>query len=259
MHSSQSATPWRAAALAVCLATSACADLDSDDDGPAPELELDLALTIDNLDVRHGSLRIEATMLEGSADVSMWLGPACEAQEVGRGIATPAGFSWSLSVDDVGRAIPCGLVVKAHGMTEEGLRVVKTASIDVSVSLVPDGAEVVRLYTQETTGEETTLAFATPGRATRLHVGGSVIGAEVEEEETMTAEGLSVSTFAVSNADLARSVLHRSHVSVLGEHFLATVAVGPLTLDVAEPAVETVPSAPASAPVAEEGESYGDG
>ncbi|CAN5874545.1 hypothetical protein BH11MYX4_BH11MYX4_39130 [soil metagenome] len=260
MLSSQAPATWRAAALALCLATSACAAPEPDDD-PAPEFELDLALTVDNLDVRHGSLRIEATMLDGSADVSMWLGPACEAQEVGRGIATRAGFSWSLSVDDLGRAIRCGLVVRAHGMTDEGSRVVKTASLDVSVSLVADGAEAARLHTQETTGEETTLAFATPGRATRLHVGGSVIGAEPEEEETMTAEGLFVSTFAVSNADLARSVLHRRHVSVLGEHFLATVAVGPLTLDVAEPVVESVPAPPAEEPAAEEGDSYsyGDG
>ena len=46
------------------------------------------------------------------------------------------------------------------------------------------------------------------------------------------------SSFAVSNDDLARSMLHRRHISVLGEHFLATVSVGPLTLDVSEPASE---------------------
>ena len=39
---------------------------------------------------------------------------------------------------------------------------------------------------------------------------------------------------------------------VLGEHFLVTVAVGPLTLDVAEPVIES----PSDEPAAEEG--YGD-
>jgi hypothetical protein len=149
------------AALAFCLATSACSALSNDsDDSPEPEIEEALALTVDNLDVRHGSLRIEATMLAGSADVSMWLGSSCDAREVGHGIATRSGFAWSLSGDDVARAIECNLVVKARGIDDDGNRVVKIAPLDVSVSLVPDGAELVRLMRQQTDGADTKLTFA---------------------------------------------------------------------------------------------------
>ena len=58
-------------------------------------------------------------------------------------------------------------------------------------------------------------------------------------------------------------MLRRSHVSVLGELFLATVAVGPLTLDVAEPVVESAPAPSVEEPAEEDGDSpsysHGDG
>lgn len=231
------------AALAICLATSACAAPTNDhSDGPTPppELEEELALTVDDLDVRHGGLRIEATMLDGSADVSMWLGPTCESREVGRGIATRSGFAWSLSSDEVASALWCNLVVRAHGIDDDGNRVVKVASLDVSISLVPDSVELVRLLRLETDGTDTKMTFAAPSRVRRLHIGGTVIGAEPEEE--LGPRGLFISSFAVGNDDLARSMLHRRHISVLGEHFLATVSVGSMTLDVSEPAEESTDS-----------------
>lgn len=224
-------------ALAFCLATAACSAPTSDHSAgptpPPPEVEEALSLRVDDLDIRHGSLRIEASMLDGSADVSMWLGPTCEAREVGRGIATRSGLAWSLSGEEVARAIQCNLVVKAHGIAEDGTRVLKVAALDVSVSLVPDGADLVRLLRQQTDGVDTMMTFAMPSRARRLHIGGSVIGAEPEEERG--PRGLFINSFAVSNSDLARSMLHRRHISVLGEHFLATISVGPMTLDVSEP------------------------
>lgn len=228
------------AALAFCLATAGCAVPPNDHAAgilpPPPEVEEALALNVDALDVRHGSLRIEASMLDGSADVSMWLGPTCEEHEVGHGIATRSGFAWSLSGDDVARAISCNLVVKVRGFDEDGNRVLKIASLDVGVSLVPDGGELVQLLRQETDGADTKMTFAAPSRVRRLHIGGSVIGAEPEEE--IGPRGLFLASFAVGNDDLARSMLHRRHVSVQGDHFLATVSVGPLTLDVSEPVVE---------------------
>ena len=240
------------AAIAFCLATSACAIPSNDHaagpDPPLPEVEEALELNVDDLDVRHGSLRIEASMLDGSADVSMWLGPTCEEREVGRGIATRSGFAWSLSGDDVARAIECNVVVKAHGVDDDGNRVLKIASLDVGVSLVPDGADLVRLLRQQTEGKDTKMTFATPSRARRLHIGGSVIGAEPEDE--IGPRGVFLSSFAVGNDDLARSMLHRRHISVEGEHFLATVSIGPLTLDVSEPVVED----PAPVEVASESE-----
>ena len=229
------------AAIAFCLATAGCAVPPNDHAaGIVPSLpqeqEEALALNVDALDVRHGSLRIEASMLDGSADVSIWLGPTCDEHEVGRGIATRSGFAWSLSGDDIARAISCNLVVKVHGVDEDGNRVVKIAALDVGVSLVPDGADLVQLLRQETDGADTRMTFAAPSRTRRLHIDGSVIGAEPEDE--IGPRGLFIASFAVGNDDLARSMLQRRHISVHGEHFLATVSVGPLTLDVSEPVVE---------------------
>jgi hypothetical protein len=226
---------WPSAALAFCLANAGCSAPTHEEQDPTPEVEEALELTVDDLDIRHGSLRIEATMLDGSADISMWLGPSCEAREVGRGIATRSGFAWSLSGDDVARAIECNLVVKAHGISDDGTRVVKVAALDVGVSLVPDGVDVVRLERQESDGTDTKFTFAAPTRVGRLHIGGTVIGAEDDDADEVDGRGLFSSAFAVGNDDLARSMLHRRHISVLGEHFLATVSVGSVTLDVAEP------------------------
>jgi len=229
------------AAIALCLAAAGCGIPSSDDSAgsvePEPEVEEPLTMTVDALGIRHGSLRVEATMLDGSADVEMWLGASCDAREVGRGIATRSGFTWSLSSDDVARAIECNLVVKAHAIDEDGIRVVRIAPLDVSVSLVPDGAELVSLVAQETDGAETKLTFSAPRHARRLHIGSTVIGPEETddaEDQTGPRRGFS-ETFAVDNDDLARAMMHRRRLSVLGEGFLTTVSIGAVTLDVAEP------------------------
>lgn len=206
---------------------------------PPPEIEEALKLSVDALDVRHGSLRIEGSMLDGdgSADVSMWLGESCEQHEVGRGIATRAGFAWSLSREEVARAIECSLVVKVRAVDEEGNRVRRVATLPVSVQLEPDGAESVRLLRQASTGATTTMTFLGPAKASRLHVAGTIIGVETEEEHFgKLPRGAFVSSFVVGNDDLAGSMLARRRLSVLGEDFLATITIGSMTLDVSEPA-----------------------
>ena len=236
------------AALALCLATAltttSCAAPSHDDQVaspvPEPELEEQLALSVDVLDVRHGSLRIEASMTDGSADVSMWLGPECEAREVGCGIATRSGFAWSLSRDEIARAIECSLVVKVHGVDADGHRVRRIADLPVSATLQADGAENVRLFRQESSGASTTMTFLGTSNARRLHVAGTVIGVEAEEYAGRLPRNVFASTFVIGNDDLARSMLGRRHVSLLGEHFLATITVGSVTLDVSEPEPEPV-------------------
>lgn len=236
------------AAIALCLATAGCGIPSSDDSAgssePEPEVEVEepLTMTVDALGIRHGSLRVEATMLDGSADVEMWLGPSCDAREVGRGIATRNGFTWSLSSDDVARAIECDLVVKAHAIDEDGIRVVRVAPLEVSVSLVPDGAALVSLVGQETDGAETKLTFAAPRHAHRLHIGSTVVGSEetdVADVQPRPRRGFT-ETFAVDNDDLARAMMHRRRLSVLGDDFFPTVSIGAVTLDVAEPEPEPV-------------------
>lgn len=225
------------AALAICLASVGCAAPTNHGMAatPAPPVEIEesLSLSVDVLDVRHGSLRIEASMLDGSADVSMWLGPTCETREVGRGIATRSGFAWSLSRDEIARAIECSLVVRVQAINDDGERVLRTADLPVSVALEADGAEEVRLFRQESSGRSTKMTFLAATRARRLHVAGSVIGMETEEEHA--PKGAFASTFMVGNDDLARSMLGRRRLTLLGEHFLATISVGSMTLDIAEP------------------------
>lgn len=210
---------------------------------PAVEVEVEeaLNLSVDALDIRHGSLRIAASMLDGggSADVSMWLGEECETREVGHGIATRAGFAWSLSRDEVGRAIECGLVVKVRAIDEEGQRVRRVAALSVSVQLEADGADRVRLFRLESTGASTKMTFLGPANARHLHVAGTVIGVESEEKYSgRLPRGAFLSSFVVGNDDLARSMLARRHISLLGEDFLASITVGSLTLDVSEPVPE---------------------
>lgn len=228
------------AALAICLGTAACAAPTNHEmvASPAPpaEIEESLALSVDAIDVRHGSLRIEATMEDGSPDVSMWLGPACETREVGRGIASRSGFAWSLSRDEVARAIECSLVVRVRAIDEDGRRLRRTATLDVGTALVADTAENVRLFRQEPRGAATKMSFLAARRASRLHVAGTVIGAEADEYSPR--RGYYVSAFTVGNDDLARSVLGRKPLTLLGEHFLTTITIGSATLDVSEPQPE---------------------
>lgn len=234
-----------ATALVTALATASCAAPSRDDQVmapvPEPELEEALTLSVDALDVRHGSLRIEATMTDGSADVSMWLGSECETREVGRGIATRSGFAWSLSRDEIARAIECSLVVRVHAVDAEGHRVRRTAELPVSATLESDGAENVRLFRQESEGASTKMTFLGRTSARRLHVAGTVIGAETEDYVGRLPKNVVASTFVVGNDDLARSMLARRHVSLLGEHFFATITVAAMTLDVSEPTPEPEP------------------
>ncbi len=260
------------AALALCLATASCAAPSNNEQAEvstsrAPEIEEieePLTLSVDALDIRHGTLRIEASMADGSADVSMWLGPAqgCEAHEVGHGIATRSGFAWSLSRDEIARAIECSLTVKVHAVDDEGQHVRRVAQLGVSVAIEPDGADLVRLRAQESDGASTKLTFMAPSLVSRMHVAGTVIGAETDEIELSgkLPRGAFLSAFVVDNDDLARSMLARRHLSLLGEDFLATITVGSVTLDVSEPEPEVAPEPEAEPePQPEEPQYYDNG
>lgn len=265
---------WAAPMLALSLATASCAAPSNNEQAAgatsataAPELEEieePLALSVDALDIRHGTLRIEASMDDGSADVSMWLGEGCETREVGHGIATRSGFAWSLSRDEVARAIECSLTVKVHGIDDEGQHVRRVAQLPVSVTVHPDVTDVVRLRALEADGTTTKLTFMAPSFASRLHIAGTIVGAESDDIDLggKLPRGVFMSSFVVDNADLARSVLAWSHLTLLGEDFLATVTVGSVTLDGTGPQPETVPE-PEPIAQPEEGEprqySYDDG
>ena len=102
-----------------------------------------------------------------------------------------------------------------------------------------------------------------PAFASRLHVAGTIIGAESDDVELdgKLPKGAFLSAFVVDNDDLARSMLARSHLTLLGEDFLATVTVGSVTLDISEPQPEALPEPEPIAPSEDEPRQYyyGDG
>ena len=144
--------------------------------------------------------------------------------------------------------------MKVHGIDDEGQHVRRVAQLPVSVAVQPDEVEFVRLRAQESEGATTKLTFFTSSVASRLHVAGTVIGAENDDVtiDGKIPRGVFVSAFVVDNDDLARSMLARRPLTLLGETFLAAVTVGSVTLDVSDPQPESVPeSDTAGAPDAE--------
>jgi hypothetical protein len=129
----------RGSFAAVCLGAGAacgCVGQAGAEDAPeeVPVREEPLDVTVDSVDVVHGGLRIDATMLDGSADVSVRLGGECEPREVGGGTSTLSRFVWSLGDRDVADAIGCGLVVCAR--TRDGSDYVnKVARLEVEIRL----------------------------------------------------------------------------------------------------------------------------
>ncbi|MBX3192397.1 MAG: hypothetical protein KF819_35730 [Labilithrix sp.] len=224
-----------AAIAALCATSLACSAPTNDEPDEPREIEVALALSIDDVDVRHGAVRIAATMDEGSPDVSMWLGSACEEREVGHGIATHASFTWHLTREELGRAIACNLVVRVRARGDDGARVRKVATVDVGVSFTAEDPDESPDLREQTTGSETTrLAFRAPKRATRLHAAGEVIGAEPDDDDD-APPGFHDSAFEVPNDALARSVIARRPLVVLGSSFVTALKIGDVTFDGSEP------------------------
>ncbi len=99
-----------------------------------------LEVAVDSLDVVHGALRISATMVDGSADVSVRLGGDCKHDEVGGGISTLSTLVWALGDDDLAAAIACGLTVRAR--VRDGRRYVnKVADLAVAIDLEAQESE----------------------------------------------------------------------------------------------------------------------
>lgn len=201
-----------AGALALLAATVGCMTGEGDDEATvetSPEVPLDL--TVDQLDIAHGSLRLSATMREGSADVSVTVGKACGSTEIGRGMANRSTFVWALAEDEVALAMKCDLVVRARVLDETGV-VVKSVSLSVSpvvaVSGTDQGAELQGTSTSE---EGVTLAFGS-------------------------------GELSVSQADFARSVVMQRPIVFGGASFDTSVSIAAVELG-AEPA-EVAPGEP---------------
>jgi|HubBroStandDraft_1064217.scaffolds.fasta_scaffold141585_1 hypothetical protein len=129
------------AALGLFAATMGCAAGGIDEDSTAePAADEPLDLTIDRVDVAHGALRLSASMIDGSADVSLSAGPPCGGGELGRGMATRSGFVWALAEDELALALTCDLVVHARVTTAAGL-LVKSISLPVAAGVASSSTD----------------------------------------------------------------------------------------------------------------------
>jgi hypothetical protein len=128
--------------LAATVSCASRTDEGSDSAGE-PEEEVPLDLTVDRVDIVHGVLRMSATMVEGSADVRMMRGGACERREIGGGISTRSRLIWALDERELTEALDCGLIVRARVQVERRY-VTKTASLSVTADIaasVTEGSE----------------------------------------------------------------------------------------------------------------------
>jgi hypothetical protein len=212
-----------AGALALLAATVSCTTGEGDDEATvetSPEVPLDL--TVDQVDIAHGSLRLSATMREGSADVSVTVGKACSSTEVGRGMANRSTFVWALGEDEVALAMKCDLVVRARVREETGV-VVKSASLSVSP-----------LVASSDTDE-----------------GPQLQGTSSSENGVILAFGSG--ELSVSQVDFARSVVMRRPLAFEGASFDTSVSVAGVELEAeadktAEPETAEAPEAERSGP-----------
>jgi hypothetical protein len=179
----------------------------------------------------HGALRIVATMVDGSADVSVRLGGDCEHRDVGGGLATPSALVWSFGDGDLAEAIGCGLVVRAHARGG-GRRVDRVAEltmeVDVGTGESGDG-NAPTLQSVTASDGVIRLAFASASRSARLTTAGSVLVRLAPEDHTEPEDN--GARFDVSRIDFARSVLRRQPLLIDGTPFPPTLSVGGTSLE----------------------------
>jgi hypothetical protein len=203
-------------------------------------VEEPLVLTVDAVELQHGTLRIDASMEDGSPDVTVSLGPGCDGREVGGGFAGRDAFVWHLSSDEIADAVSCDLVVRVHARGDDGRPVCKVATLPVALAvLAAEEDAAVRLVTSEASGATTKLTFRSRVAASRLHVGNVLLGAE-DDDEPDVDEGRT-SSFLVANDDLARAMIVGRPLTLLGASFQATVSVGNVTLDASPPSADDSP------------------
>jgi hypothetical protein len=226
-----------ATASVILGAMSACA-AQPGEEGPGEPLDVSepLDLTVDSVDIVHGALRVTATMVGGSADVSVRLGGDCDHREVGGGLSTLSTLVWALGDKDVAEAIRCGLVVRAR--VREGTRYVKKlAELAVTVDVAAqdpentEGAPQLQSVTTSDTG--VVVVFAPVPRGARLKTADSILeAAPPEPDESVPTDGDDTGRFTVARADFARCVLGGRALTIDGASFATSVSVGGTSLEV---------------------------
>jgi hypothetical protein len=199
---------------------------------PAQDQPLDI--TVDSLDIVHGALRVSATMVDGSADVSVRLGGECDHREVGGGMSTLSTIVWALGDKDVAEAMSCGLVVRAR--VRDGVRYVnKFAELAVVIDIAAQESENAedgpRLQTVATSEVGVSLVFAPVARGARLRTGDRILeAAPPESEENDPAAADDTGRFTVPRIDFARSVLRGRALDLDGWSFVTSLSMGGTSL-----------------------------
>jgi hypothetical protein len=220
------------ASLLVCAM--GCAPVGEDEppeETPAEDQPLDV--TVDSLDVVHGALRLQATMVDGAADVSVRLGGDCAHREIGGGLSTRSTLVWLLRDDDLVEAMACGLVVRARAR-ESSRYVNRVAELPVTVDVAAlegetadDGPEL-QSVTMSPVGAGVVFAHVSPGA--RLTTGDSILEAAppASGEDEPSAD---TARFDVPGVDLARSALRGGRLRLDGSYFGISLSVGGTSLD----------------------------
>jgi hypothetical protein len=169
-------------------------------------------MSVDRVEAVRGGLRVSATMEDGSPAVSIWLDGDCEHREVGRGIATSTRFVWTLSADEVGAALGCGLRVRADGLRDEdGNRVHRIASVPVAVTVyMPRNPYGVRMVGRVAGPRASTIILRGAPQGARILARGGVVDGVVDEGARRTRH------YDVPNVALARTVLAREPLELWG-------------------------------------------
>ncbi|MGO9836319.1 MAG: hypothetical protein ACLP1X_19120 [Polyangiaceae bacterium] len=218
------------ASLIVCAMCGCAAQ--GGEEGPPEEAPADdepLDITVDSLDIVHGALRVSATMVDGSADVSVRLGGDCEHGEVGGGLSTLSTLVWALGGNDVAKAIGCGLVVRAR--VRDGVRYVNkfaelAVTVDVAAEASENAEEGPQLQTVTTSETGVSVVFAPVPRSARLTTGDSILEATPPESDEDPAAGDDTGRFTVPRSDFARSVLRGRALVLEGLSFETSLSVG---------------------------------
>jgi len=224
------------ASLAVCIAGGCTAPTGDEaaEEASVPDEPLDI--TVDSVDLVHGALRLQATMGDGAAEVSVLLGGDCERVAVGGGLSTMSSLVWTLGENELAAAIGCGLVVRAR-VREGGYDVNRIAELALAVDLVvtEDVAEdAPRLSSVSQSENGFVVRFTCVGGGARLTTGGSVLSIGAVEHTDEVADSDDAGSFAVPSIDFARSILRQQMFEIDGAHFPVSLSVGgtELTYDV---------------------------
>jgi hypothetical protein len=221
--------------LIVCAVGGCAAGADDDRQAPPePEKEEPLDLTVDALEVVHGSLRVSATMADGAADVSVRLGGTCEHSDVGGGVSTRSTLVWALGDRDVAAAIGCGLVFRAR--VRDGARYVsRVAEVALAVDVAAGESgdtEGPQLQTVGVSDTGVALAFGSVTRSALLVTAASVLeAAPPEPDDEGSRGGDGPRRFVVPCIDFARTVLLGRSLELEGASFEPTLSVGGASIE----------------------------